>query len=209
MPILQQPTLQVVDLDHNQFEVQFGVQMLSGDNPQVVNIPNLVGFNGDYYDIDFLKVNTPARGNFPAIRCIQFVLETTQIAAGEVQVGNVYFVNPKTAQVIAILAPTPGPGFSSLVMGNVPFFCKSNQSIGLFRAPSVNCIASLSGTAFTYDCSSFLTAMVPAPTLYNDGGGGGGLNVNITNTPLVVEVENTPLDVNVTNPNPIDVTVVT
>jgi hypothetical protein len=63
----------------------------------------------------------------------------------------------------------------------------------------VNCIAALSASAFTYDCPSFLTPMIPAPTLYNNGTGN-GLNVNITNT--------APLDVVVTNPNPIDVTVV-
>jgi hypothetical protein len=209
MPITQEPTLFTIDLQHNQFEIVFGLEMVPGEAPLDTSVPNLVGFVGDVYNVDFLKVNTPARGNFPAVRCIQFAMETTQVAAGEVQVGNVYIVNPQTAQVLAVLAATPGPGFSSLVMGNLPFFAKSNQAVHIIRAPSVNCIATLSATAFTFDCSSFLTAMVPAPTLYSNGGGpGGGINVNVTNGTLAVAVQNTPLDVNVASPDPLPVTVI-
>ena len=188
--ITQQPTLHIIDLDHNQFQVTFGLEMIPGEAVQTVSVPNLVGFNGDVYVIDFNKVNTPARGNFPAIRSIQFVLETTQEAAGEVQVGNVYLVNPQTAQVLAILAPTPGPGFSSLVFANVPLFTKSNQAIIVMRAPSVNCIASLSATCYTFDCSSFFTSMIPAPTLYNNG------------SPAIPEL------VTIAGPDPLPVTVV-
>lgn len=197
--LTQQPTLQTIDLQHNQFEIVFGVEMIPGEALLDTTVPNLGGFVGDVYDVDLLKVNTPARGNFPNVRCLQFVLQTTQIAAGEVQVGNIYLVNAQTAQVIALLAPTPGPGFSSLVMGNLPFFCKSNQSIHVMRAPSINCVANISASAFTFDCSSFLTSMIPAPTLYNDGGSApNAIDVNVTNAALDVVVTGQPISVVVT-----------
>jgi hypothetical protein len=196
--VTQEPTLHIIDTTHNQFQIVFGVQMIPGEAILDVTVPNLRGMNADVYSIDFLKVNTPARGNFPSIRCIEFVLETTQESAGEVQVGNIYLVNPQSAQVLALLAPTPGPGFSSLVFGCVPFFAKSNQSIQLMRAPSINCIATLSATAYTYDLSSFLTSMIPAPTLYNNGSPAIPLDVLITNT--------VPLDVNIASPIPLPTT---
>jgi hypothetical protein len=196
MPIIQQPTLQVIDQNHQQFQVQFGIEMSIADPQVPFNIPNLFSAVGSAYTVDLTQVNTPARGNFPAIRCLQFVLQTAQIAAGEVAVGNVYIVNARTSQVLAILAPTPGPGFSSLVMGNLPFFAQSTQSILVYRATSVNCVAFLSATAFTFDSSSFLTSMIPAPTLYQDGSGFIP-TVQIANQPISVDITGQPIDVTV------------
>jgi hypothetical protein len=197
MPISQQPTLNPIDPDKNQYEIVFGVQMVSGDNPQKLNIPNLGGGTFDVYPFDLTSVKTPARGNFGSIRCVQFVLRTIQIAgATDVTVGNVFLVNIQTQQVLAILAPTPGPGFSSLVMGNLSFFAKSNQTIAVCRDVSVNCTALLSVSAFTFDCSNFLTSMIPAPTLY-DNGTTAVPQVFVTNAELAVNVQNAALDVQI------------
>ena len=165
MPITQEPTLQAIDQQHNQFQIQFGVNMVPGEAPQDVTIPNLGTLLGaDVYVVDFLKVNTPARGNFPAVRCIQFTLQTTATAAGA-DVGAVYLINPRTGQTLAILAPPPGAGVDvpSLVTGCLSFYTNSNQSLLLCRAASVNCEARLNATALTFDSSNFLTLMAPAP----------------------------------------------
>ena len=211
MPIRQQPTLNVVDLDSNQFEILFGIDMIAGENTQQVNIPNLGGGNFDVYNIDLTSVKSPARGNFNAIRCIQFALRTKQILGSPApDPGCIYIVNIQTQQVIALLAPAPGAGFSSLVMGNVPFFAKATQQIAVYRDfdESVNCEALLSVSAFTFDCSSFLTTMSPFT-----GAGLDPLPVEITGTPAVsisgtpaVSISGTP-SVTITG-QPIDVTVV-
>lgn len=160
MPVTQEPTLQPIDLDHNQFEVQFGVSMVAGENTLPVSIPNIGQMNADSYTIDFTKVQTPARGNFPAFRCLQFVLETKETGASP-GAGTVYIVNPRTSQVIAILAPLPSAKSSSVVFANVSFFAKSNQSVLLYRAASSNTVANLSATAYTFDCPSFYATMNP------------------------------------------------
>lgn len=165
MPITQEPTLQIIDTEHNQFQIQFGLSMVPGEAPQDVSLPNLSVLEGaDVYVIDFLKVNTPARGNFPAVRCIQFTLQTTATAAGA-DVGAIYLVNPRTSQTLAILAPAPGAGVDvpSIVQGSVSFFTNSNQSILVYRAASTNCIADLNATALTFDSSNFLTLMPVTP----------------------------------------------
>jgi hypothetical protein len=163
MPVTQEPTLTPIDIDHNQFQVQFGLEMQPGESPLDVTVPNLGGLTqADVYRIDFQKVNTPARGNFPAFRCLQFVLETAQQGIGAAGVGTIYIVNPRTSQVLAVLAPNPTIIQPSVVFANVPFFAMSNQSVLIYRAESALCVASLSATAFTFDCPSFFSVMDPA-----------------------------------------------
>jgi hypothetical protein len=161
MPVTQEPTLNPIDLDHNQFEVQFGVEMIAGESTIPVSIPNIGQTAADFYTIDFTKVQTPARGNFPAFRCLQFVLETHESGGGAAKVGTVYIVNPRTNQLIAVLAPAPSATSSSVVFACVPFFAKSNQSVLLYREISANSVARLSATAYTFDCSSFYAVNNP------------------------------------------------
>lgn len=161
MPVTQEPTLQPIDLEHNQFEVQFGVSMVAGENTIPVSVPNLGQIQADSYTIDFTKVQTPARGNFPAFRCIEFVLETREVSGPGHTTGTVYLVNPRTSQVVAVLAPNPSATSSSVVFACVPFFAKSNQSVLLYRAASAGTVANLSATAYTFDCDSFFAVMNP------------------------------------------------
>lgn len=162
MPVIQEPTLQPVDTDHNQFQVQFSIHMVPGENLIPVSIPGIGGAQADVYTVDFQKVNTPARGNFPAFRCLQFILETEQEGSGAAQVGPIYLVNPRTSQILAILAPNPTLTSPSIVFANVPFFAKSNQNILVYRVESALCVANLSATAFTFDCPAFFSVMDPA-----------------------------------------------
>jgi hypothetical protein len=162
MPVTQEPTLQPVDTEHNQFQVQFGLQMSPGENPLDVSVPNLGGLTlADVYTIDFQKVNTPARGNFPAFRCFQVVLETVQQGTGATSAGAIYLVNPRTSQLLVLMAPNPTLNSPSLILASVPFFVKSNQSILVYRAKSSLSVASLSVTALTFDCPAFFSVMSP------------------------------------------------
>ena len=157
MAVTQEATLQPVDLGHNQFEVQFGVSMTPGDNPLDVSIPNQVVLSqADGYTVDFSKVNTPARGNFPDLRYFLLTLRMDLINAGAAEVGEVYLLNPRTSQVLVLRAPLPAPQQPTFVLASFPFFVKSNQQILIYRARSINCIASLSGTALTFDVGAYL-----------------------------------------------------
>lgn len=159
MAVTQEPTLTPVDTGHNQFQVQFGLEMSPGENTLDVTVPNLGGLTeADVFVIDFQKVNTPARGNFPAFRCLQFVLQTTQQGTGASSAGSVYIVNPRTSQVLAIDPPAPAIDKPSIVFANVPFFAMSNQSVLIYRAKSSLSIANLSATAFTFDAPAFYTS---------------------------------------------------
>jgi hypothetical protein len=159
MAVTQEPTLTPVDTGHNQFQVQFGLEMSPGENTLDVTVPNLGGLTeADVFVIDFQKVNTPARGNFPAFRCLQFVLQTSQVGSGASSTGSIYIVNPRTSQVIAIDAPAPTVDKPSIVFACVPFFAMSNQSVLIYRAKSGLTVANLSATAFTFDAPAFYTA---------------------------------------------------
>ena len=156
MAVTQEPTLTPVDTGHNQFQVQFGLEMSPGENTLDVSVPNLGGLTqADVFVVDFQKVNTPARGNFPAFRCLQFVLKTEQQGTGASEAGAVYIVNPRTSQVLAILAPPPLLDKPSIVFACVPFFAMSNQSVLIYRAASTLSVANLSATAFTFDAPAF------------------------------------------------------
>jgi hypothetical protein len=161
MPVTQVPTLTPIDIDHNQFQVQFGLEMNPGENPLDVSVPNLGQLSkADVFLIDFQKVNTPARGNFPAFRSLQLVLETSNTTAGASEVGTIYIVNPRTSQVISLLAPQPTATQASIIFANVPFFAMSNQSVIVYRAESKLSIARLSATAFTFNCPAFYNAAI-------------------------------------------------
>jgi hypothetical protein len=192
MPVSQQPTLNTIAPEDQQFEIVFGVEMTSPENRQGIVIPNLGPFIADRYDVSFLNITSPARSNIPAVRSLQFTLRTVMAQPTGVppQVGNVYIVNAATNQVIALCPPTPGPGFPSVVMGNVPFFIKSNHALIVYRDASElqNVFCFLSVSAFTYDTSSFLEAMTPGPSLFPVG-------------PVAA------LDVNIVGPNPLPVLV--
>ena len=134
--------------------------MTPGENPLDVSIPNLGGLTAaSVYTVDFQKVNTPARGNFPAFRCLQIVLQTEQQGTGATSAGAIYLVNPRTSQVLALQAPNPTLTKPSLILANVPFFSTSNQSILVYRAESTLALARLSVTALTFDCPAFFSIM--------------------------------------------------
>jgi hypothetical protein len=161
MPITQEPTLQPIDIQHNQFQVQFGVRMEPGENSLPVTVPNIGQLTADVFTIDFSKVNVPARGNFPDFRSLQFCLQVDQVGTGAASVGAVYIVNPRTSQVIPLLSPMPTLTRPSIIYASIPFFAKSNQSVLLYRAESVLSVASLSATAYTYDTDSYFAIMDP------------------------------------------------
>jgi hypothetical protein len=136
--------------------------MSPGENPLDVSIPNIGGLTqADVYSVDFQKVNTPARGNFPAFRCFQIVLQTDQQGTGATYAGAVYIVNPRTSQVLALVAPNPTTSGPSLILASVPFFVNSNQSILIYRSKSSLSTANLSVTALTFDCPAFFNVMQP------------------------------------------------
>jgi hypothetical protein len=160
MSITLEPTLQAIDLDHNQFQIQFSLDMTPGENPLDVAVPGLgVLKQADVYSVDFAKVNTPARGNFPALRVFQIAIQVEAQAAGATTSGAIYLINLRTAQVLAILPPAPTSNGPSITFFNVPFFVRSNQAVAIYRAASVNCIARLSATALTFDAASFFDTM--------------------------------------------------
>jgi hypothetical protein len=171
MPITQQPTLNNIEPDSGQFEIVFGVQITSPENRQSVTIPNLGPMLADVFTLDMLNIVSPARGNVPSVRSMQFAIRSwmPQTAGAPPQSTAIYFVNTQTNQVIAITEPTPGPQFDGLVMGCVPFFCKSNQSIAIYRAANgiQNCFSFLSVSLFTFDCSAYLAAMTPTPSMFS------------------------------------------
>jgi hypothetical protein len=157
MPVTQEATLQPVDLEHNQFQCQFGVSMTPGENPVDVSIPNQGTLaQADTFTVDFSKVNTPARGNFPAFRYFLLTLRLDLINAGAAEVGEVYILNPRTSQLIVMRPRLPAPNQPTFVVASLPFFVKSNQQVLIYRARSINCVAALSGTAITFDTDAYV-----------------------------------------------------
>ena len=212
MPITQQPTLNTIDAGSNQFEINFGLEMVTGEARQPAVIPNLGPIVGvDVYRMDMSNIFSPARGNFPAVRSLAFTLRT--IMAQPVGVpsksGTVFIVNPATNQAVALVEPTPADGFPGIVTGNIPFFFKSTQSLIIYRDVTVvqNCFSFLSVSAFTFDCAAYLTSMTPAPSLFT-AGTPAAVQVEIVGPlPLEVAITGQPIDVAITG-QPISTTVV-
>jgi hypothetical protein len=124
----------------------------------------MAGFSGSAYAIDFLTINSPAKGNMPSFRSLSFNIAAQQIAAGTIARSNIYFVNQETRQVAAFFPPTPVLGYASIIQGSIPFFMKSNQSLYVYFSNGVagfddNIVYNVSASALTYEVPSYLTIM--------------------------------------------------
>lgn len=137
MPITQVPTLSVIDQASNQFLIQFGIFMNEDQaTRQSAVVPNLIAGEGVLYSVDLSRLNTPARGNIPAIRSLQVTLDSRQVRTpGPVpNLAPVYIWNPKTNQVVSFIPPptVPTVAYPSIINAVVPFFCAPTQTIEIF-----------------------------------------------------------------------------
>ena len=166
MPVTQSPTLNVIDQTSGQFMVQFGIFM--NEDPtqrQTLVVPNIVDGTGSLYSIDLSKVNTPARGNIPAIRSLAVCFDSREVGTpGPVlNLTPIYIWNPKTNQVVSFFpAPSvPTVAYPSIINAVVPFYCASDQTIQIFRqsgnAP-LDYWVGAAFSAFTFDISSYYSS---------------------------------------------------
>lgn len=163
MPITQPPTLNIIDRGANQFIIAFGVQADDNDPSMTLTVPNLFAGEGNLYTIDFASINTPGRGNIPAIRSLGFSIANAIAGPAPNVSAPIYVWNPETNQVLAI-CPQAGLGNNpASVMGMVPFYCKPTQKIQIFRdylppfGPS-NSLTVMSFIALTFDAPAYLTS---------------------------------------------------
>lgn len=169
MPIIQKPTLYLVNAVNNQYSVRSVIQSFTGDqNQKNISLPGVEPFSGSVYNLDFSGILTPARGNVPDIRCLLFSIQCQLLSSPPpALLSNIYLFNPQTGQLIML---TPAPMTSSGVVvfpdsgtinGCVPFFMSAVQSLVVIlenqNNPGMTYTFNIS--ALTFDSSSFLTAV--------------------------------------------------
>lgn len=177
MPITQPPSLSVIDLEHRNFLISFGVTAIDFENQQTVVVPNLGSQVGSLYGIDLVSVNTPARGNIPAIRAMGFSLSSIFIGGGPVTdeaQAPLYIWNPQSGQVYSFNVPvsvTAAAGFiiPGVANGMVPFYCSPTQTIYVMRASGVSAPSSFeircAIVLLTYDAPAFYTVSAATPLI--------------------------------------------
>jgi len=168
MPIIQAPTLYLVNATGNQYAVRFSLQSFSGDgNQENVSLPAIEPINGSVYDVSFASVLTPGRGNVPDIRCLLFSIKAQVYGGGSGALANIYFFNPQTSQIV-VLVPPPMPTSSggsvfagSIIQGCVPFYMSATQSLRVLldNATNTGPVYSFNISALTFDSPSFLAGL--------------------------------------------------
>lgn len=166
MPITQTPTVQQIT-DSKEFIISFGVTFSDTvpENIQTISVPNTIGLSGELFSIDLLSANTPARGNVPPIRSLGFSMNlfVEGIAPAPLN-APIYLWNPQTNQLYTFLVPLSGAtvaNYPGNLNGVIPFFCKSNQTIQIFKPLGANCLTTCSFSALTFDVSSFYAINQP------------------------------------------------
>lgn len=170
MPITQQPSLSIIDLAKNQFSISFGVQAIDFENLQTIVVPNIGTQVGSVYAIDFVSINTPARGNIPMIRSLGFSLASVFTGGGPIAdeaQAALYVWNPVTNQVYSFLpqvSATAAAGFiiPGVINGMVPFYAQPTQTIYVLRASGDG-----APTSFVINCA-FVALTFEAPAFYEN-----------------------------------------
>jgi len=166
VPITQPPTLNIINSDAHQFMITFGVGIQDGENSQQLPIPNQTASLGSVYTIDLSRINTPARGNIPAIRCLGFSMNITPAAGPASFTNTVYLWNQRTKQLYSFLPPLTQAtvaAYQGNINGVIPFFCEPNENIIITRADGGATFCDCSFAAFTFDVDSFYAINNPIP----------------------------------------------
>jgi hypothetical protein len=168
MPIIQPPTLYLINNAANQYAVRFSLMAFTGDAMQEdVSLPAIDPINGSVYDVSFASVLTPGRGNIPDIRCLLFSIKAQEFGGGTGPLSNIYFFNPQTSQIV-ILVPPPMPTSSggsvvagSIIQGCVPFYMSAVQTLRVLldNASNTGPVYSFNVSALTFDSTSFLSGL--------------------------------------------------
>ena len=169
MPITQEPSLSIVDLEQRQFEISFGLLAQDHENIQTVSVPNIEGGDGALYSIDLMRILSPARGNVPSIRALGFSINQFIVSTPTVDVP-MYIWNSESNQAYSFLPPltsTATAQYPGNINGVVPFYCKPTQTIQVFRKSGSNpafntgCVVACNFVLFTFDVPAFYTINQP------------------------------------------------
>lgn len=166
MPITQPPTLNIINSDAHQFMITFGVQVQDGENSQQIAVPNQTSNLGSVYIIDLSRINTPARGNVPAIRALGFSMNLTPAAGPASFTNTIYLWNQRTKQLYSFLPPLTQATVASYqgnINGVIPFFAEPNENIIITRPDGGATFVGCSFAAYTFDVDSFYAINQPSP----------------------------------------------
>jgi hypothetical protein len=210
--ITQEPTLNTIDATSGQYLIQFALTATNGDATAPIVLPGGLGsFSGSSFPVNFQGIRSPTTGNLPNIRTLMLSLTAQQITADPIVPSNIFLVNGETGQTIALYPPALPFGSRGVILGAVPFFMRSTQTLFVYFSNgaagfSDNIGYTLSVSALSFEVPAYMQTMgyeafnPPSGTTQGvlpveivPGGGTGIVDVNVVNQPI---------DVTLTNPLP-------